>query len=479
MKSSSQKKRAVVIGTGLGGAGVAALLQHSGFDVLLLERNNYPGGKASTLEQEGFHYDTGVHYTGSGPKGPLGLINEKVQGDLRWCIPDPFSRLVCGDQYIDMPVRMNSFKHRLNLTRKFMRIRPRNYIGAFRAYNKIVGARREQDLTAYDEIPLKDFCDQYTDDEQFHRWINLYSLLMVCIPYSQASTGEYMWCMSTWTRNASCSYPKGGFGAIAEAYIRALQRDGGEVRYGNEVKAIAVKDGTAVGVEADRFYEADVIISNAGIHRTVSMAGEDHFPPEYVEQTKGLRSSYSAVSIKYFLDRPVFKEPMIIHYDPDADLEKACRQVEQGQVPDMKDLAILLPIVSNVDLDLAPPGKQLVQAGTVGGPPELKYAEIWDKMLDLLDEKILALYPEMKKHIIKRIKTNPKTTAGIAGRETGDIIGLAQSYDQCGRKKPRAATPVKNLYLVGCDAGGRGIGTEQAADSALKVSEMVLKDFAS
>jgi prolycopene isomerase len=131
-----------------------------------------------------------------------------------------------------------------------------------------------------------------------------------------------------------------------------------------------------------------------------------------------------------------------------------------------------------VDPDLAPPGKQLVQAGTVGGPPELKHANIWDKILDLLDEKILTLYPEMKKHIIKCIKTNPKTTAGIAGRDTGDIIGLAQSYDQCGRKKPSAEMPVKSLYLVGCDAGGRGIGTEQAADSALKVSEMVLRDLA-
>jgi len=183
------------------------------------------------------------------------------------------------------------------------------------------------------------------------------------------------------------------------------------------------------------------------------------------------------VSIKYMLDRPVFKEPMIIVYDPDADLEAACASVEAGKVPDVKDLAILMPVVSNVDPDLAPPGKQLVLAGTLGGPPELKHADTWDRVLDLLDERILSLYPQMEKHIIRRIKTNPKTTAEIAGRETGDIIGLAQSFDQCGRLKPSPVTPVGGLYLVGCDAGGRGIGTEQAADSALKVNERILRDL--
>jgi prolycopene isomerase len=53
---------------------------------------------------------------------------------------------------------------------------------------------------------------------------------------------------------------------------------------------------------------------------------------------------------------------------------------------------------------------------------------------------------------------------------------LLQSYDQVGENKPDPRTPVEGLYLVGCDAGGRGIGTEQAADSALKVSKMILSE---
>jgi len=61
----------------------------------------------------------------------------------------------------------------------------------------------------------------------------------------------------------------------------------------------------------------------------------------------------------------------------------------------------------------------------------------------------------------------------MGGRGAGEVIGLAQSYNQIGKNKPHPQTPVEGLYLVGCDAGGRGVGTEQAADSALKVTNLI------
>ncbi|TNF76290.1 MAG: NAD(P)/FAD-dependent oxidoreductase [Bacteroidetes bacterium] len=478
MKPDSEKRRAVVIGSGVGGAGISALLQRAGFDVLLLERNAYPGGKASTFEQDGFFYDTGVHYNAQGPNGPLALLNQRVQGDLQWRVKDPYARLVYGDKAIDLPQGMRSLKFRYEFATKILKVRPRNALGIFRAYRKIVGTKTEKDAAPYDNIPLKDFCDQYTDDKLFHGYISWFCMLGLCIPYTEASAGEFMLAMSNYVEKASVCYPKGGFKAIPEAYIKALERDGGKVIYENPVKRIVVKDGKAVGVEADRFYEADVVVSNAGIQKTLSLVGEENLPQEYVKRMKGLKYSYSAVTIKYLLDKPVFSKPSIVHYDPDTDLVAAYRDIEAGKVPEDKDLTIWLAIPSNSDPYLVPPGKQLTLAFTMGGPPELENAPLWDKILDRLDKKILCLHPEMEKHIIRRIKTTPKTSAEIAGRETGDIIGLAQRYDQVGRNKPSPATPVKNLYLVGCSAGGRGIGTEQAGDSALKVSEKILKDLA-
>lgn len=61
----------------------------------------------------------------------------------------------------------------------------------------------------------------------------------------------------------------------------------------------------------------------------------------------------------------------------------------------------------------------------------------------------------------------------MSGRTTGDVIGLGQTFDQVGKNKPDPKTPVNGLWLVGCDAGGRGVGTEQAAHSAMNVAKMI------
>lgn len=60
----------------------------------------------------------------------------------------------------------------------------------------------------------------------------------------------------------------------------------------------------------------------------------------------------------------------------------------------------------------------------------------------------------------------------------GEAVGIAQVVGQCGRSKPDARTPLPGLYIVGCDAGGRGAGTHQAVDSGFNVAGMVAQDLA-
>ena len=81
------------------------------------------------------------------------------------------------------------------------------------------------------------------------------------------------------------------------------------------------------------------------------------------------------------------------------------------------------------------------------------------------------IVPGLYDRILWKHRTNLEYIGAMGGRGAGEGIGLAQRFDQVGKSKPDARMPVEGLYLVGCDAGGRGIGTEQAADSALKVAE--------
>jgi phytoene desaturase len=52
-------KKVVIVGAGPGGLAAAILLQRSGLDVTIVERRAMVGGRTSTLEQDGFKFDTG------------------------------------------------------------------------------------------------------------------------------------------------------------------------------------------------------------------------------------------------------------------------------------------------------------------------------------------------------------------------------------------------------------------------------------
>ena len=59
----------------------------------------------------------------------------------------------------------------------------------------------------------------------------------------------------------------------------------------------------------------------------------------------------------------------------------------------------------------------------------------------------------------------------------GECIGIAQTMEQEGSNKPNPRTPLEGLYIVGCDAGGKGAATHQAVDSGFRVAEMVFDDI--
>ena len=52
-------KRVGIIGGGLGGLASACVLAARGHEVVLFERNDWLGGKAAVLEQDGFRFDMG------------------------------------------------------------------------------------------------------------------------------------------------------------------------------------------------------------------------------------------------------------------------------------------------------------------------------------------------------------------------------------------------------------------------------------
>ena len=52
-------EKAIVVGAGIGGIATALRLKAMGYDVEVLEANNYPGGKLHAMELNGYRFDLG------------------------------------------------------------------------------------------------------------------------------------------------------------------------------------------------------------------------------------------------------------------------------------------------------------------------------------------------------------------------------------------------------------------------------------
>ncbi|MBU4179348.1 MAG: NAD(P)/FAD-dependent oxidoreductase [Actinobacteria bacterium] len=454
--------KVVVIGSGIGGAGCAALLARKGFEVTLLERNEFPGGKGVSFEKDGFIYDTGVHAVGNGEKGPLGEINRIVGGDLEWALIEGGNRIALGDKVAHYPLDF-ACDDAIRSLIDGIGVRPGNEEDCFICFKKLATIKPASEMEVLDRMPLKDYVDQFTDDPNFHLMLNATCGMLIVLTYYQGSAGEFIHCFATMAQNASLSYPRGGMGSVAKAYVEAFESMGGTVEYGRPVEGIIVEDGHVTGVEANGRVPADIVVSNAGLQPTVKMVGKD-LPRKYVDWATSLKSSYGAVSVKYALDEKVVPYPLTL-WMPDLEDPDAAE----------KYVGVFYPVPSIPDPELVPEGCQLVLAGAVL-PADPKLKELNRQVLDRIEATMSMLHPGIDDHVVWKLRTGTDYVANISGRELGEVIGLAQDFRQVGHDRPDPRMPIGGLYLVGADAGGRGIGTEMAGDSALNVSTMIEDD---
>jgi phytoene dehydrogenase-like protein len=173
------------------------------------------------------------------------------------------------------------------------------------------------------------------------------------------------------------------------------------------------------------------------------------------------KSSYGAVSVKYALDAEIVEDPMTLWIPDMTDPEMTEKYV-----------GVFYPVPSITDPGLVPPGCQLVLAGALV-PPSPKHKELGQQVLDRIEVTMSMLHPGIDEHTVWKIRTDVSYVARISGRDLGEVIGLSQDFRQVGKNRPSPKLPVEGLFVVGADAGGRGIGTEMAGESAITVSEMV------
>ncbi len=473
-----------VVGAGIGGATCAALLANRGLRVLVVDQNTRPGGKAMTVDAGPYSYELWPVVGGPslGSRFASILSELGVSDQVELLTPDEVMclRYTSGDETRTMVGSATPTAQGAVDLVAFLDLQDADLPELVRMQSDLVGADAAT-LDELDDITFADWLARYDLPRSVHTYFAMQANILFVVPIDELAASEALRTIADFVRGGAGRYHAGGYGRVAEVCCDVVEARGGRVLLGARVDSVTVTDGAAQRIVTSAgTFEARAVVSNAGIQPTVlGLVGAENFMPGYVEEVRALAPSRAIVGIRYELDTEFFDHGMTIAFSDDNVMTaERFAALEEGWLPEQVSVFNVVPAV--YDPSLAPPGRQMALMGTfAGSDPDLGYLE---PLLDRLEESVARLWPAMGDHVVARTRYGTAQVArlsrdAVVPGQGGECIGLGQVVGQCGRHKPSARTPLAGLYLVGCDAGGYGCGTHQAADSGANVAEMVLADL--
>lgn len=481
----------IVVGSGYGGATVAALLAKAGKRVALVDKTPKPAGKVQWLDRRGYKIEA---------FGAVGIpaLNSRfhelvdtlgVADRIEFVFPEgnamaqvlykphdgPWRKMVTGLRPEFGAEEMAKLKQTLGVGDEDLM--------AMGAMYGAVMAVTDDELAALDDVSFSDWLKPFNLPKAMSDHLGLTMNALFVVSTDKLAASEAVFTLKQMVMGGAGRYQKGGYGRVAEVCAEYVVENGGSYLSRETVTRILVEDGRAVGVEtkAGKRLHAKAVISNAGIQPTVlKLAGVEHFPEDYVARVQTLEPSLSIAGCRYVLDKPIFEGAFINIFGESGHIDDAnWARMTQGEWPDVPP--IVIDVETAFDPEMSPiPGHQIANSQIfVSADPKSSMAE---EAIARADRVINELYPDLHKHIIRREPYGPRMISSLSRDSVlpgvgGEAVGLGQIVGQIGRHKPSPRTPLPGLYLVGCDAGGRGAGTHQAVDSGFHVAAMVVEDL--
>ena len=277
----------IVIGSGLAGMTAANVLGKLGRSVCLLEQLYNFGGLATWFKRQGGHvFDISLHGF------PVGMV-KTCRRHWNRTIADSIVQLDgirFDNPQFTLDTEFTREDFRAKLVAEFGHVPER--VDAFFAH--------VDGMNFYDDSGA-------TVGDLFERFFpgrnDVHRLLLEPIAYANGSTLDdpaitFGIVFSNFMRRGIWTF-QGGTDQLVREMKAELGRNGVELFNHVQVDRSLVEDGRAVGVEAcGRRIAADAVVSNANLKQTVlKLVGPEHFPPEFVEETRAVRLNNSSTQV--------------------------------------------------------------------------------------------------------------------------------------------------------------------------------------
>ncbi|KAL6476694.1 hypothetical protein MHYP_G00151930 [Metynnis hypsauchen] len=498
---------AIVIGSGVGGLGIAVLLAKVGKKVLVLEQHDRAGGCCHTFTEKGFEFDVGIHYIGDLVENtPMRCISDQLtNGQLQWePLDNPFDHVVLGPPENRRVYPIYSGKKRyaqelkkcfpgeekaidefIRLTKKcgqgvwlmpVLKLIP-SPIAKFLVYSGLIN--RLSYFFRYGPRSLAEVVNGLTQNEDlravFCYIFGTYGNIPKEASFSMHSLLLCHYMPGAW-------YPKGGASEIAFHMIPIIEKAGGAVLVRAPVNRILLNDAKeAIGVSVMKGHEevhvhAPIVISDAGVFNTYQqlLPKEVQAMPAIQKQLSFVKHGEGGVSVFLGLDGTkeelgleaknywVFSENNL-----DELMEGYRKEEREDGIKSVPLIFIASPSAKDPTWEQRKPGKStlsLVSFAPYSWFEEWKddkvknrgadYKVLKETLLNSLLEVVYQVFPKIKDRIEYMDAGTPVTNQHYIASPKGEIYGADHgtarfSAEFCVSIRPQ--TPIKNLYLTGQD----------------------------
>lgn len=527
---------AIVIGGGHNGLVNACYLQRAGLDVLVVEKNDWIGGAATSRSHTpGFVYSN-CSYVCS-------LFRPEIMRDLE--LPRFGLQVIAyeggavltqdGDylgNYRDHHAHRREFarfskrdaeaydRYARDVTRQcrfiqplLMRtapdptsLRPRDIGELLYLGKKFAGLTAEEmALTLrFWTMSIAEFLDEYFETDVIKANFAISGIIGTALgPMSPGTAyvllhhymGEVDGSVGAW------GYARGGMGAVTKALAASFQASGGTVRTGAEVERVLVKGGKAKGVVLSGGEEifGKLIVSNADVKRTfLKLVEEKELPDVFLRRVKNFKIRGSSGKVNIALDSmPEFPalakdSPCLrgdLHFTDSVErMERAYDDWKAGTWSADPFLDMMIP--TTLDPTMAAPGKHFMSCFVQYAPPKI-HGRDWtdadrDGFAESVVSQIAAYSPGFRDRIVHMEVRTPRELEAEVGLTEGNIFQGELTFDQLLFNRPvpgyaQYRSPVGGLYICGSSthpgggvmgAPGRNTAAEILRDLAKPTQHM-------
>ncbi len=491
---TKKTKKIAVIGAGISGLAVASLLAKDGYQVTVLEKNPFLGGRASFFTQSGYFFDKGPswymmpevfdHF--------FALFKRKTADFYR------LKRLKIHHQVFFSPKEIckisDNFKDNLTLFEKAEK-GGANKLRQYLAESQFIYENVMKDLVRLDYTSITQLLKpklfyyllRFNLFKNLHRHVSRYfqnknlqkilEFTTVFLGGSPYNTPAFYSLVTHADFNLGIFYPRGGMHEIVKALLKLCQQYQVKILTDHEVSQVVVKDNLIKEVKAGRkTFTADIVICSADYrHFEVGLLPRKYqtYPQAYW-QKKTL--SPSAFIIYLGINKKLKKvEHHNLYFD--QSWEDHFQDVYQNKLwPANPSYYVHVP--SKTDPQVAPQNGETLMFLVPVAPglednKKIRESFSWQILShfeNLIGEKIT---PFIK---VKKIYAHSDFISEYNSYQ-GSAFGLAHTLDQTAILRPKNKSgKLKNLYYVG-QYTNPGVGVPVCLLSAQIVQKLISQEY--